>query len=310
MSEGPRADHDSPWKDALEHYFPDFLALLFPTVHAGIDWTQGHAFLDKELQQIVREADSPRRYADKLVRVYSNEGDETWVLVHVEVQGDAEPGFAARMYQYNYRLYDRYHKDIVSLAVLADTEPDFRPSHYRRQRWGCQLDFQFPAAKLIDWLDLDSWAELEASHNIFAPVIMAQIRSKTTSDLEERKAWKFRLVRNLYGRGYNREVVLELFRIIDWLVQLPEGLEEQFLAQVHEQEEEGKMPFVAPAEEIWEKRGKQEGEATALLRLMERKFGPEATAAHRKRIEQADSETLLAWLDRLLTAATAEEIFQ
>ena len=112
-----------------------------------------------------------------------------------------------------------------------------------------------------------------------------------------------------YDRAYSREVILELFRIIDWLVQLPEGLENRFLEQVHQLEED-KMPFVAPAEEIWEKRGMEKGEAAALLRQMERKFGSEVTAAHRERIEQADSETLLAWLDRILTAETAEEIFR
>ncbi len=38
------SDHDSPWKEALERYFPDFLALLFPHIHAEIDWTRGHSF--------------------------------------------------------------------------------------------------------------------------------------------------------------------------------------------------------------------------------------------------------------------------
>ena len=27
----PPSDHDSPWKEALEGWFPEFLALLFPT---------------------------------------------------------------------------------------------------------------------------------------------------------------------------------------------------------------------------------------------------------------------------------------
>ena len=44
-------------------------ALLFPAIHAEIDWTQGVQFLDKEFQQIVREAKTTRRYADKLVGV-------------------------------------------------------------------------------------------------------------------------------------------------------------------------------------------------------------------------------------------------
>ncbi|MBK1706777.1 hypothetical protein CKO40_20075 [Halochromatium glycolicum] len=43
-SASPKSDHDSPWKEALEHYFPEFLALLFPAIHAEIDWTQGCRF--------------------------------------------------------------------------------------------------------------------------------------------------------------------------------------------------------------------------------------------------------------------------
>jgi len=34
-------DYDSPWKEALERYLPDFLALLLPTMHAGIDRARG-----------------------------------------------------------------------------------------------------------------------------------------------------------------------------------------------------------------------------------------------------------------------------
>jgi hypothetical protein len=30
-------DYECPWKEALERYLPDFLGLLFPEAHAGID---------------------------------------------------------------------------------------------------------------------------------------------------------------------------------------------------------------------------------------------------------------------------------
>jgi hypothetical protein len=50
-------DYDSPWKEALELYFPEFLALCFPEAHSEIDWARGYEFLDKELQQVVREAE-------------------------------------------------------------------------------------------------------------------------------------------------------------------------------------------------------------------------------------------------------------
>jgi predicted transposase YdaD len=56
--------------------------------------------------------------------------------------------------------------------------------------------------------------------------------------------------------------------------------------------------------------GMQQGEASVLLRLVERKFGAEAAAAHRERIENADTETLLQWSERILTAASVEELFR
>jgi hypothetical protein len=144
MSESARDDYDSPWKEALEGYFPEFLGLLFPAIHGDIDWSPGHEFLDKELQQVVRDAESGRRYADKLVKVHTRDGTETWVLIHVEIQGEAEPGFEERMYVYHYRLFDRYGVDIVSLAVLADDRPGYRPDAYQRCRWECEVHFRFP----------------------------------------------------------------------------------------------------------------------------------------------------------------------
>jgi len=56
--------------------------------------------------------------------------------------------------------------------------------------------------------------------------------------------------------------------------------------------------------------GMQQGEAAVLMRLLERRFGPEAAEAWRERVETADAETLLVWSDRILTASTPEELFR
>ncbi|MDZ7750170.1 MAG: DUF4351 domain-containing protein [Gammaproteobacteria bacterium] len=314
-------DHDSPWKEALERYFPEFLALLFPEVHAGNDWSRGHSFLDKELQQVVRDAEAGRRHADKLVRVCAADGAETWVLVHVEVQGRPEAAFAERMFTYHYRLLDRYARDVVSLAVLADASPGFRPSSYRRGRWGCELAFRFPVAKLLDWAAEPAWSKLEASESCFALVVMAQIRARATRDAEQRRAWKFRLVRLMYDRRYSRDVILELFRVIDWMIRLPEDLEEAFREELYQLEEAKRMPYVTTVERAGiekglqqglaqgQKQGQKQGEAAVLLRQLTRKFGLAAAEAHRAPIEAADAETLLAWSERILDAETPEDIF-
>src|SRR5262245_45994930 len=105
-----RADFDSPWKEALEHFLAPFLAFFFADVHADIDWSKGYESLDKELHQIARAAGSQKALADKLFKVWLLKGRETWLLIHVEVQGEPEEEFPLRMFRYNLRAFDRYNR--------------------------------------------------------------------------------------------------------------------------------------------------------------------------------------------------------
>jgi hypothetical protein len=57
------------------------------------------------------------------------------------------------------------------------------------------------------------------------------------------------------------------------------------------------------------RKARKEGEAALLLRLLERRFGKLNEERGRK-LRAADAETLLIWGDRLLTAATAEEVLK
>ena len=41
----------------------------------------------------------------------------------------------------------------------------------------------------------------------------------------------------MYERGYERDVILELFRVIDWIIRLPDVLEREFLEWVYQLEE-------------------------------------------------------------------------
>ncbi|MFT0534026.1 hypothetical protein ACMHYJ_14530 [Castellaniella hirudinis] len=79
-------DHDSPWKLALELYFPQALALLAPALHQAIDWTVPPEFLDKELQAIAWPGKKGRRLVDKLAQVRLRDGTRAWLLIHVEVE--------------------------------------------------------------------------------------------------------------------------------------------------------------------------------------------------------------------------------
>lgn len=59
-------DFDTPWKDALTRYLPEFMAFYFPPAHAAIDWNRSYTFLDQELAQVVRDAALGKRLVDRL----------------------------------------------------------------------------------------------------------------------------------------------------------------------------------------------------------------------------------------------------
>lgn len=222
------ADYDSPWQDATDIYFQHFLALLFPRINAQADWSRRWESLDKEFQQLAPDADVGRRYVDKLMKVWAKDGREMWVLIHVEVQTTRDAGFPRRMYVYNYRIDAGYNEQpVVSVAVLADDDPDWRPDTFVEELWGCERRLTFPVAKLLDLAPHE--AMLEANDNPFAQVVLAHLKAIQTRGNEgERHAWKIRLVRNLCDRGFAAETVRQLFRLVDWLMALPPALDRVF----------------------------------------------------------------------------------
>ncbi|MGK7876693.1 MAG: cytosolic protein, partial [Xenococcaceae cyanobacterium] len=213
----PTTEFDTPWKDILENYLEDFIAFFFPQAHREIQWSRGFEFLDKELQQVVRDAELGRRLVDKLVKIYRCDGEETWVLIHIEVQSQQETDFAQRMYVYHYRIYDRYRRSVASLAVLGDSSSKWRPNQFGYQLFCCDISFRFPVVKLLDYQQ--EWSGLEASRNPFATVVMVHLKAlETRQNRKERKQWKLALTRRLYEQGYERQDVINLFGFIDWMM--------------------------------------------------------------------------------------------
>lgn len=240
-----QSDYDSAWKEALTVYFEPFMAFCFPDTHRDINWERGYETLDTELQEIIRDAETGRRLADKLVKVVLNTGEEAIVLIHVEIQGQEQSDFAERMYIYNHRLFDRYRQKVFSFAVLGDENTNWRPTGYSYSRWGFQSSLQFPVVKLLDYPP----AILEESTNPFATIIAAHLETQATrSDLPRRFQSKISLVRRLYERGYNRNQILELFRFIEWIMALPEAVQQEFKAEIRRIEEERIMPYVTSFE--------------------------------------------------------------
>ncbi len=305
-------DYDSPWKEALERYFPQFMQLLFPVAHAEIDWSCGHEFLDTELQKLLPDSDTGRKHADKLVKVYTLAGVETWVLIHVEIQARAGNDFNERMYRYNYHLADRYPgRDITSFAVMTNQRDCEHLGDYQKKRWGTTLTFSFPVINLQSWRD--DFTQLENSDNPFSLVILAQLVAHNVKDDRRKFNAKFHLIRLLYRRGYDKTDIYYLLKFIDWMLLLPDDLALQLVDEVNKIEESEKMPYVTTFERFAMERGEARGivlgEAQTLLKQLKLKFGSVTDWAEEK-INSADKAQLDIWVERILTAETIEALFE
>jgi hypothetical protein len=300
-------DYDSPWKEAVEHYFPEFMEFYFPEAFTEIDWSKEQVFLDQELRAVVQDAELGKRFVDKLVRVTLLNGDEKWIYLHIEVQGTKQAEFAKRMFVYNYRIYDRYDKPVASMAVLADEQANWKPTSYGFDVLGCKHILEFPVAKLTDYHD--QLEALKASENSFAIVTATHILTQQTrKNDDERYEAKQLLVRLLYQRNWDKQRVIDLFRVIDWMMRLPEELEQQLWREIETIEENKKMQYVTSVERFETKKIFQQGEAEMLSVVLKHRFGnlPDTIT---NRLKLASEDQLKKWLISAISASTLDTVF-
>lgn len=154
----------------LEDLFDDFLRFFFDNADEIFDMNRPFEFLDKELEQIfpTNQDDFYPKYVDKLVKVFTKEGTEEWILVHVEVQGSRDKDFGKRMFTYYYRILDKYDKEITAIAIFTDTNKKFKPRLYERKFLRTNLLFEFNTYKILE----QDPQKLAESDNPFALVIL------------------------------------------------------------------------------------------------------------------------------------------
>ena len=305
-------DFDGAWKETLERYFNPFLLFCFPEVHRQIDWSKGYAFLDKELQEVVRDAQLGKQRVDKLVRVVLLDGREEWILIHVEIQTQVDGTITLRVYQYHHRVEDRFGKPVLTLVVLADEQKDWRPCFYQQELLGCRTRFEFPICKLSDFGD--DMLVFENASNPVAVVIGAHLSAqRTRKNHEERLGIRWRMLRNLYERGWSREEIIELHRLLDWLLVLPPKMNLEFRQRVLEYEKEKIMPYITSNEQIATEEGRQEGRLegrqAVILRQLRRRLGGLENATER-RVCDLGAENLELLAEDLLDFTSVSDLNQ
>lgn len=303
-----RSDFDTAWKEVLEAFLEEALAFFFPHIHSEIDWSRAPVFLEQELRRLVKRRRRGLVVVDVLAQVWRRTGEETRVLLHAEVQGQQVPGFGKRMHLANTLISSDQECPVVSLGILADAESGWRPESYEFALWGCELRFQFPTAKLLDWTE--RWRDLEESRNVFAVVVMAHLLTlQTQGNWPARREHKFRLVRMLHERGFPAERIRMLFRFLDLVMVLPGELQYGFEQDVIRYERERKMPVLTPFERNAMRRATIATGREDLMEVLEVRFKSVPEAVVRK-LEKITGPRVLRRLHREAITVESLEAFE
>jgi len=193
--------YDPYWKGVLEEVFDDFLRFVFPNADEDLDLKKGFQFLDKELGAMYPQPETPghTRYVDKLAKVSLRNGKKRLILVHVEVQGYYDPEFSSRMFNYYYRILDRFAQPVTAIAIFSGADGKRMPTCYEDQCLGTRLVYQYNTIRVIDYPD----NILEQSENPFALVLLivkkAVLNGRASDEALLKE--KLRLARILLAKG-------------------------------------------------------------------------------------------------------------
>lgn len=233
-------DYDTPWKDALTRYFPEFVAFYFPVAHRQIDRTG-----------------------------------------------------------------------------------PWKPDSFGYELFGCEMGIRFPYVKLNDYAG--RLPQLLQEQNVFGLVTAAHLLTQQTKGRHvKRHAVKWYLARILYERNWDKQRIVDLFNIIDWMMQIPPSLQSQLMRDIAKLERKKGMPYLSSFERRGLERGLEKGLEKGLeqgrqeglqalsglvARQLTKRFGP-LPAPVKDRLAHATPADLQAWGEAVLDAPTLDGVFQ
>jgi hypothetical protein len=225
-----KGKYDILWKGMLERVFDDFLRFVFPDADQRFDMEKGFTYLDKELAMMNPnpEEGADTRFVDKLVQVYTLDGKEKFLLVHVEVQGSYDKTFTGRMFKYFYRVYDYYNqRPVLPVAVFSGEGGKWMGNRFHLEGDGMSLTYTFKTLDIADYTE----EELKASDNSFAGVMLVAkglaVSAKERNKKVQNKNWdkiewdeklleqKVLLVEHLHAKGFEESKIDGILSFIE-----------------------------------------------------------------------------------------------
>lgn len=229
--------HDTRWKDIIEKLFEDFVAFFLPDLFEEIDFTRKPEFLKQELHKILAVPEQEgTKITDSLVKLYLKNGNEQWVLIHVEVQGTHETNFSERMFTYYYRIFDKFQiKQVTSIAIFIGEDVPKNYNQFTNKYFGTEVSFKYNTYIVKKQDEAALWKK----KNPFAIAVLAAFHIiKTKRDSDDRLELKLKItnfIRKHAEKGnFPKPVVVALVEFVVNIMLLDVKRESLFYTKITE----------------------------------------------------------------------------
>lgn len=161
-------DHDRLYKELLQTFFQEFVELFFPEAAEAIDFNHVK-FLSEEIFTDLTGGQKGR--VDLLVET-KLKGEDALILIHLEPQSYYEREFAERMFIYASRLYEKYRRRIVPIAIF---------SHERKKREPDTFSWEFSFLDVLKFryfslqLNHQDWRKYVQTNNPVAAALLSSM---------------------------------------------------------------------------------------------------------------------------------------
>lgn len=236
-----------------------------------------------------------KRIIDLLAQVQFR-GQNSYFLFHIEPQSSNQADFEKRMFYYFGRLHEKYDLPIYSVVIFSyDSPRNVAESSYKIEFPDFQvLQFNFRAIQL----NRLNWRDYLRQHNPVASALMAKMEI-ARGDRPQVKVECLRMLTTLQLDPARTEF---LSKFIDTYLRFEADEEQHFQAEV-DKLETGEQEAIMQTLTSWEEkglvRGRQEGEVTIVLRILNRKFN-QLSLEIEAQIQSLEVEQLEALSEALL----------
>ncbi|BAC89982.1 DUF4351 domain-containing protein [Gloeobacter violaceus] len=301
-------DHDRLFKELLSTFFVEFIDLFFADVGNYLE-RGSIVFLEKELFSDITAGE---RYEADLVVKARFRDHQSFFLVHIENQTEAQSIFSYRMFRYFARLYEKYQLPIYPIAVFSFTEPLRAEPTAHRVAFPdfTVLEFHYRVVQLnrLDWRDF------LRQPNPVASALMARMRIAPA----DRPRVKLECLRLLATLRLDPARTQLISGFVDTYLKLTAQEERLFaaeLATIGASEQEAVVQIVTSwmqqgleqGRQVGRQEGRQEEALAIVLRQLSRRLGT-LPAQNAERVSGLSTTALEALSEALLDFASISDL--